>query len=244
MSSQTPTIAEAVRATRSHPSLADLTAHRERRLGPDETARIESHLVSCPSCARRAADLARFLDPRTAQDPALPDADGAEIWQGLADALGIEAGAGGGEKHRPASRPRTRQTLAATLLLTTALATWGWLTARQRVAGGEVNIPVATVEPGAFRREARPDPEPVQVLPGAVLIVTPPLDPAPGDHEIRIFGTEDRPVWTARRLRPTGDGTFQIRLPHHLRPGTIYRIRISPGEGQEFAVRLTEAGPS
>jgi hypothetical protein len=227
-----PTLAEAMRALRTaeppggspHPSLEEMVAHHEGRLARDAADAFEDHLVQCRGCTERSIELARFLAPESSkpQERARPRAP------------------------RPLQRPRLLQQLAAVLLVTTTASTLAWLSTRAqllRQEAGDVNVPVVEIDAGLRRRVEAAKQPPQTVSPRAVLIVTPLVEAVNGDHEVVISSADGRPVWSARGLRPTANGSFQLRLPQGLEPGRTYRIQIFPGDAQGFPIRIAPSAP-
>jgi hypothetical protein len=241
-------IDEALQALGSHARLEDLRAHREGRLTRAEAERIAAHIGHCPSCAEWAGDLESFLGPPHEPTSGEPVPDPEEIWRNVAKVLG-RAGSDQPKAAPRLSLARFRESglpaLAAGLLIATVLSTWAWLLAQRqaaRLTRGEVNVPILVIDQ-ELRRQAENGAHqpPFQVPPGAVLVVTPPLEPQPIDHEVRISlrnGHAGRLVWSEQGLRPTPQGSFHLQLPRDLRPGETYRLQIVPGEGQEVAIHI------
>lgn len=221
------TISEAVQALReqdapsptSHPSLEALLALHERRLPSEEAEEIQEHFVHCRDCAQRSIELALFLAP--------PEPASFPLVARFREIILV-----------------LRQPLAASLLVATVLSFGALLATRRQIdqlASGEINVPVLAIDQG-MRREAGPGTAqpPVDVPSGAVLILTPPLEPKRPEYEVRIstLNGPDRLVWSEQGLQPTSEGSFHLRLPHDLQTGETYRLRIVPGEGQDLTIRV------
>ena len=231
MDSQEPTLADAIRALRAasdastgpHPHFDKLVKRHEGLLSPEEADEIEEHIVHCSVCAEQALEIAR--------------------WD---EGIGMTAkpAAVSPSRFRPLREPHRLEKIAAGLLIATLASTAAWVSTLIKVKqlqSGEVNVPVAAISKGYKGPvESGTADRPVEVLPGAVLIFTPADVPKEIPYEVQITRRDGHVVWTGQGLKPSPKGSFHLRLPRNLSPGT-YRLRIVPGERREIVVRV--AGP-
>lgn len=250
MTGKDPTFVDELRALSSHPSLEELAAFHEGRLAPEEMERIRNHIESCADCSEQSIEVKRFLSPG---EPPLDEAAVGTIWRNLSESLGFEQEPAVKVPTTPRPpvtlRPPSRvfQKLAAGLLVAATVASTGaWFASEQQVARleeGEVNVSLVAIDKAVRRGiEQGKEPQPVAVPPGAVLVLTPLRAPGDAAHQILLSNADGETVWSEQGLRPI-NGNFQIKLPRDLEPGGIYHLRITPGEGQDFTLRVTGPGP-
>jgi hypothetical protein len=252
MTNKQPTTADAIRELMTaedasggpHPDFADLVAHHLGRISGQEAKRIQAHVDHCVPCAAQLLELTQW---ETDESHPASDEEVEEVWARLeADPRFLAARS---EAASPPflwwHEPLPLQWLSAGLLITTLVLSTAWiftLVKVGRLQSGEVNVPVATISKEVKRQTPTGTAkEGIEVLPGTVLIVTPP-DMPEGAHEVQITRQDGHVVWTGQGLWPSPKGSFHLRLPRDLAPGT-YRLRIVPGKGQEILVRVTAPEP-
>jgi hypothetical protein len=251
MASKQPTIADAIRELMMaedagkgpHPDFADLVAHYFGRVSGQEAERIQAHLDHCSFCKEQILELAQW---ETDESPPASDQEVEEVWARLKADPEIVMPAAAPPSWFRQLRKQHIEKIAAGLLIATLASTAALISTLVKVGrlqSGEVNVPVASISKGYKGPvESGTADRPVEVLPGAVLIFTPADVPEEIPYEVQITRRDGHVVWTGQGLKPSPKGSFHLRLPRDLSPGT-YRLRIIPGEGREIVVRVAKREP-
>ncbi len=234
------TVAEALKALLAeggpwrHPECEILAAYQDGQLPSAQAAEVRDHLDRCPDCAALERELADFrpLEARSGT---------ASAWSRLRVRLVELAGPvlalalGGGSARRPQA---AQLAWAAGALAALGLGlTGGWLLQRHAERSALwPDVPIVTLH--AVRHLE------TEVAPGTALIVIPARNPLDITYQAELIHGEDT-IWSGR-LRAQTAGTFRLRLPRDLEPGTHLRLRIRgrwDPEGdalEEFALAVVE----
>lgn len=248
-------------ALASHPEPATLLAYQLRQLPSEEAELLRDHLVLCADCSHLVLQIESFPDlfPLPA-DRLLSDRQQAAEWALLRDRIeptAVAPAAAPSTPRPPHSRFPLPWALAASLLLATTLglgvSVHRLLGRFDALAGPQVNLAVADLDPEGSGPREGPSAEPAEVRLTAstdrMLLILNLTDWRPfATYRLRMTGAAGQVVWESGDLVRSDQGNFLLTFPRALLPVGTYRLRLngrtSEGKQQQLAeYSLRIAGP-
>ena len=251
------------RASGQHSTVETLDAYRAGRLGPQQREGVREHLVLCRQCFDLLQDLEVFASARrsASRPPAeVADFETAAFWHALRPRLETVAEEPSASRRRPKEPAVWRLPAAvAASVLVTALGFSFWIADRERALAtserqlAELQVPrpntrIYDLYLDTSERSGESRPQPVEVPPGSMLILTPQSSQDPGEHSgyaVEILDSAGARAWTGRGFRADPeDGTFTLWLPPDFLPPGEYRVRLLGGDAdpseliEEYVVRM------